>query len=116
MTLDLDTIDPGIRRTVAWLRSENFVTTDSGDGRTKIANGDAEALPYPHVAMTSHPTYIAMGAAHLRERLKEMGVIIKPMSNDENEPCIQATIDPANMTGIIMLMGVDDALLFGGAK
>ena len=37
--LDLNTINPKMRRLVGWLRSKGFETTDSGDGHTNADNG-----------------------------------------------------------------------------
>lgn len=38
--IDPMTLDPGVRRLVMWLRAQDFKTSDSGDGVTKIADGD----------------------------------------------------------------------------
>lgn len=103
-------LDPGIRQTVMVLRKHGFNTTDSGDGNSKLI--DACALPYPHV-------FIQAGGQVVREShrlwqflMTEFHVCI-PVINNEGEPRIQATYDPANCTGIIELANVDDNWLFG---
>lgn len=58
--------DPGIRDTVAWLRSLGFNTTDSGDGKTKRRIIDAGyALPEPHVFMVVSPRHAIDDARRL---------------------------------------------------
>src|SRR5262245_50199918 len=52
--LDLEALDPGIRDTVALLRSAGFATTDSGDGVSKPA--DERTFHVPHVAATCERT------------------------------------------------------------
>jgi hypothetical protein len=50
-SLDLSTLDPGIRDVVAKLREQGFNTTDSGDGVSKSQADYATgcAIPFPHV-------------------------------------------------------------------
>jgi hypothetical protein len=55
--LDYSILDPGIAPTVRLLREAGFETTDSGDGESKPPSWfqTGEALPFPHVVVTSHP-------------------------------------------------------------
>jgi hypothetical protein len=43
-------LDPGIFKIVLLLRAHGFVTTDSGDGVSKIGKMD-DVLPFPHVVV-----------------------------------------------------------------
>lgn len=47
--------DPGIRSTLEWLWAHNYITSDSGDGRTKLEPGSgydpADIIPVPHVVI-----------------------------------------------------------------
>lgn len=104
-------LDPGIRRTVMLLRKRGFNTIDSGDGVSKPPDGCN--LPYPNV-------FIQAGGQVVREShrlwqflMTEFNVCVSVISEDEDEPRIQATYDPANCTGVVELANVDDALLFG---
>lgn len=53
-------LDPGIVDTVRVLWSAGFITTDSGDGRTKLLEGenDGSILPVPHVACRVDPQHL----------------------------------------------------------
>lgn len=111
---DFAALDPGIRRTVAWLRECEFQTTDSSDGITKPARGDDEAMTVPHVAIVVHKHELIVEADRLAVLLEERGhppQSLSPKAGDTPE--IQATYDPANQTAVIVLLGVNDALLFG---
>ena len=50
-SLDLDTLNPGIWRTVLWLRGHGFNTCDSGDGVTNVAAGMEGARDHGHVVI-----------------------------------------------------------------
>lgn len=97
--IDLDTIDPGVRRLVRWLRAMGFDTTDSGDGVTKPAAGDVEALTVPHVFIRGNIPCV------LQRRLAIAGI----------EPAvgrIQYTYDPADNSHVVALYA-SDAEVFG---
>lgn len=53
-------LDPGIVDTVRVLWGAGFITTDSGDGRTKLLAGenDGSILPVPHVACRCDPKHL----------------------------------------------------------
>ena len=110
--LDYSTLNPGIRRTVQWLREHGYETTDSGDGVTNVGVIEG-ALEFPHVVIQVHPRNLVDEADRLMGDLWEAGVCIEPQGVDPSTPCIQATYDPgSSSTGIIMLMGVSDRVFF----
>lgn len=94
-------LDPGIREVVRFIRSEGYVTTDSGDGKTKPPGPDV--LPYPHVAcqVPVMPSVITH-ADHLR-RLMQMGEAIGKVPPGWQ---VQLTYDPAtdHTRTIVMLL------------
>lgn len=92
--LDLSTLDPGIRDTVAWLRERGYQTTDSGDGVSKA--DDPDALPYPHVV--------------IRVELAEMiGIANELDAVADQIPggpwTVEVNYRPSDRTAIVMLLG-----------
>lgn len=110
--LDLSTLDPGIRRTVAWLRSHGLRTTGSGDGRTKLTGAEPMecALPFPHVVIAVEPTELVSRCRQLAALLGGRGVHLVPQGHDG--PQLIASYDAADGSAILVLTDVDDALLF----
>jgi hypothetical protein len=109
--VNYNALDPGIRETVKWLRGHFFQTTDSGDGVSKaelIASG--YALDFPHVMMTAPRLTMSQAAYDLFRLLKLRGVLCVP--HGKEGPHISATYDPADGSAVIVLTGVNDALLF----
>lgn len=53
--IDLESIQPKMRRLVLWLNRHEFITTDSGDGVTNVAAGMEGALSIPHVVCRVEP-------------------------------------------------------------
>ncbi len=111
--LDLDTLDPGIRRTVAWLRGLGFATTDSGDGVSKFKPDspyfDGEGLcDFPHVAIVPAlpRSVVSMKecAIGLKELLEGIGVTVE-------QGMIEASYDPASGGTLVLLTNVDDSML-----
>lgn len=109
--LDYGTLTPGIRRTVALVRSWGFETTDSGDGVTNVQAGMEEAMTVPNVYISVRdPERLIRESQGLLQRLASIGVDMGAQGPD-NAPCIQAMYDPCTNSAGILLMGVDDALL-----
>lgn len=109
-------LDPGIVKTVAWLRANGFKTTDSGDGRTKFTQGFTEddgVCPYPHVAITVDPGNLVREADRLAQLLYDDHTIaIEPLGpGEEDPPRIEASYCAANGTALILLLHVDDSML-----
>jgi hypothetical protein len=89
--LDLDTLNPGIRKTVAWLRSLGFETTDSGDGRTHEHACDRDE---PYVVIRVEPEQLVEQARALDFFIRNRGIGVSPVG--EGAPCLQASFDPVN--------------------
>jgi hypothetical protein len=97
--------DPGIREVVRWLLDNSFETTDSGDGVTKPAAGDEDALTEPHVIIRARPRSLSIEADRLARCLSTIGIAVQPGQ-------VQASYDPADEVGVIILLGVNnDALV-----
>lgn len=110
--IDYEALDPGIRKTVKWLRERGFETADSGDGVTKAgAIADGDALDYPHVFISCFNEDIVSESCRLMRKLSELGCLCESIGPD-NKPCIQATFDPADDSACIELRHVNDARLF----
>ena len=112
--IDFDSLCPGIRRTVEFLVSKGFETTDSGDGHSN--EGMECAMPFPNVAITCLPTDLIFEARRLMRVLAEKGVQVEPLGPEEEgpqAPHIEVNYDPSNDIGFIILMYVDDKVLFG---
>ena len=110
----MDNLCPGIRRTVEWLQSEGFKTTDSGDG---VSNGDMGcAMPFPNVFMVCSPASLILETHRLYDLLQEKGIearaFLLDVEDDKQPPHIEATYDPSDGIAGIALFNVDDALLF----
>lgn len=104
-------INPGIVRTVQWLRSHGFETCDSGDGVTHIAECDRS---HPYVVMKVAPKDMVSRADELVTLLNRAGLAVVSVTYGFNEdgdslaPCIQASYDPMDGISLIDLMGVCD--------
>lgn len=106
--LDYGELDPGIRETVRWLRAHGFDTCDSGDGETKDIDDDC-ALDVPHVFMEVEPAEELKMEADRLVRLVD--TLKLPMAIYEESVHIEATYDPVDGIALLMLQGLDDAVL-----
>jgi hypothetical protein len=105
--IDYESIDPGIRETVRWLRTLGYETTDSGDGRSKVGMGCA--LPYPNVAIkltVADGNWIVGCTRRLAALLRGRGVELF-------NGAVQLSYDPIQEDALIVLTGVDDDVLAG---
>lgn len=104
-------INPGIRRTVGWLNSLGFETTDSGDGKTHDYACDRD---YPYVVIRLSSFMSAMKRTFdLMYALEEKGISIHPVGEGVS---IQVTWDPSDDITLIDLAELDDSILFKGEK
>ncbi len=114
-------LDPGIREVVMFLRSEAYDTTDSGDGRTKFANGpDDCARTEPHVTIRVDPDFLIWGCDQVRISLMREGAEVVPLGPDEpamGEAVIEGVYLPASNVALIEVTHFDDAdLAFARAR
>lgn len=118
-------LDPGIRKTVCWLRRELwFNTTDSGDGVTKferlttttdedraeILDEENGAMECPNVAIVVDPTRLVEESERLHDAV--LGRIPSLSAAHEYDFQIQASYSPIDQTAVILMLGVDDTMLF----
>lgn len=113
--LNPDELTPGIRHTVIWLRALGFETTDSGDGIANVAAGMLEAMDFPNVAMVVEPHKLLGEASRLMALLVDAGIHVEAQGLDPKAVSIQAMFDPADESATLLLMGVDDSLLFASS-
>lgn len=106
-----ETLNPGIRETVAWVRSLGFETCDSGDGQTHEHACDRD---HAYVVISvADPAMMVTFAKELHRILRIRGIAPGPVGG--RLPCIQASFDPENGLAFIDLMNLDDALLRGAS-
>jgi hypothetical protein len=97
-------INPGIRKTVEWLRSHGFNTCDSGDGETHDHECD---LPVPYVHMlVDDPDTLTSEANRLVGLLKKQGVEIVPEDGTGLARVVHAAYDAGNQVATISLFNV----------
>ena len=93
--MDLNELNPGIRKTVAWLVSQGFETCDSGDGETHEFECDQ---PQPYVTMLVPACLLVSEAKRLMYRLKtQHGIEVQTMDEEVTVPAIQAAYNPADV-------------------
>ena len=97
-------LTPGIRKTVLWLRSHGYDTTDSGDGVTNVEAGMECALDIPHVCMMTTPLKMVAASRNLLDLVTSVGI-------KAEQGMIEASYDPVSGVALLMLYGVDDKML-----
>ena len=109
---DMDHLCPGIEKTVHWLQSHGFKTTDSGDG---VSNEGMEcAIDFPNVFMVTEPQHLIPECKRLMKVLAEKGIQCGGMTMDgAPKPHNEGSYDPSDGNAIISLFYVDDKKLFG---
>lgn len=117
-------VNPGIRRTIAWLNSYGFKTCDSGDGETHDFECDR---PDPYVVIEVDPEVICSKTVRLHVLLRDSGIDLGPVGSLRSdvealaelvtEPLvphdvtIEATYDPIDGRAFINVSGLHDGLL-----
>ena len=109
-----DDLDPGIRYLVGLLQSWSYMTTDSGDGVTKLSlySSPEEALKdgvrdYPHVSCLGTEE----DAKTLVTLFTDTGVKVVSIGSVEPGVQIQFSADMFSGIGIIDVMGINDRSL-----
>lgn len=104
--IDYSALCPGIAGTVRWLRERGFDTTDSGDG---VSNAGMEcALPMPNVAMVVPSEIMLTECDRLYRAVVDAGI-----TPDGDSVNVEASYSPVDGVGMLLLLGVDDAMLLG---
>lgn len=106
---DLLMLDPGVRALVAFLRSQGFETTDSGDGVTKFDDAEAAgeepmdcALDYPNVFMrVGEGDNPVEEADHLLAVLRSVGADPRPGE-------VELSYDPVDGIALLMILDAND--------
>jgi len=110
-------LNPGIRETVIWLRGYGFHTSDSGDGKTHMMEGDA---PFPYVSIRVDPKDLLHESHRLHDILQRQLVRVGyvpggPKAFDgeipKMPPRVESSYTPGDRLGLIMLVDADDVLL-----
>lgn len=101
--IDLRQLNPGIRATVAVLRANGFDTCDSGDGTTHEHECD---LDQPYVHMVVAKSRLIEESDRLVRVLKEHGVKLDPMNEDNSAPTVQSSYDPVAKAATISVFNV----------
>lgn len=108
---DIERIDPGIRRLVAWLRSLGYKTTDSGDGVSKTLDvfaqdAEQDALDFAHVHISiGLDNNLSWQADKLHRLMKAAGI---------TEGQVQVTYSPNDGIATLSVFGITDADLPAG--
>lgn len=101
--LNVARLSPNIRKTVMWLRSHGFETTDSGDG-TNHAAGMECAFKYANVFMQVDPSLMLQEAHRLLKLVNSHGNPSKYFS-------IEVSYSPIDEIAMLMLFGFSDSQL-----
>ena len=108
-----DDINPGIARTVQWLRAHGFATCDSGDGATHAHACDRD---HAYVVMRVDGLAIITESLRLCALLRAVSIEVVPQALAFDDggliaPCVQSSYDPADGIALIDMMGVRDSML-----
>ena len=102
MEFDETKIQPTMRKVCRWLRSNGYVTTDSGDGVINVLAGMEGALDRPHVFMQVGSPYDGVRSAQgLLKLCQEKGLA--------EGYRIEYLYSPIDGVGVLALYGVSDA-------
>lgn len=90
---DLDNLNPGVRRLVAFLREQGFETVNSGDGATHLCTCDLE-FPYVSIQI-NHDQDLIREADRLYGMMRNLGIqmqVVPEMADPHDEvPEAEAT-------------------------
>jgi hypothetical protein len=111
--VDYDALDPGIRRTVALLRSAGFRTCDSGDGVTKLAaNPDDEcALDVASVRAVVDRSDAFWEVDRLLDVVSQATGQSVEMLAEVSGVSVEMTYSPLDETCLLAVYVVDDSML-----
>jgi hypothetical protein len=106
--MDIEDVQPRMRRLVSLLRAHGFRTTDSGDGETNPAAGMECALDVPHVVAVVEPASMASEADRCRRVLEDAGAVIGH-GDDFADVVVQYSATDGH--AILIVSGLTDARL-----
>jgi Ser-tRNA(Ala) deacylase AlaX len=108
-------LNPGITRTVAWLRSFGFKTSDSGDGQTHDFECDHDNA---YVVIVTKPEELVAKTEELVGHLIKRGLKIRPNGMAHLEEVsrpdwveIQSSYDPGDKSAVIYVAHIRDDML-----
>lgn len=115
--IDYEKLNPGIRATVKWLRSNGFDTIDSGDGETHEFECDIKH-PYVHIQVSPHE--MVQESVRLYLLLQQRGAIPEEPASEppdlksyeeqvawyQKQPGIEASYSPLDGLATISLFNV----------
>lgn len=107
--LDLETLDPGIRRLVSLLREAGFDTCDSGDGSKAPAMECALDVPMVAIEVSRESAIVTAEAVH--------GLLVlatKPGVLEREGIAVDLSYSPRDRTAIVVILGVSDTDLKSG--
>lgn len=93
-------VDPGIAPLVALLKENGFVTTDSGDGRSKPP--EERSFEFPHVFVMTKKEVLITETERLYQLLQSQGI---------TGFTVEGNYGPADGVSLIMVLGKDEAEL-----
>lgn len=96
-------LNKGIVKTVKWLRSLGFKTTDSGDGETHDYECD---LQIPYVHMICSPGTVIEESERLLRLCLDRGVEVSFANEENTNPHIQVTYNPFENFATLSLYNV----------
>jgi hypothetical protein len=103
--LDIESIDPGLRRTVLWLKSLGFHTEAATEN-----DADQSGLAFVHVRTT--PERLIPDADRLCKALRQIGALVCKAETFEGAGCwVAATYEPVDSGAVLTLVGFDDSAL-----
>ena len=107
-------LNPGVRRTVAWLNAKGWPTCDSGDGETRDHECDRDHA-YVVIQLPPHRVpHIVAEVEGLASALRVGGVVLAPLGPD-GPPTDCVTVTGSYSTdgiAFIDVQGLTDAMLF----
>jgi hypothetical protein len=115
-SINYEELDPGVRRLVRALREHNFMTTDSGDGRTKPEDertfGDRA-----HVAMVPMNANLILSESNRLRALilqwLKSPIVLPDQPDPDSLHEINSSYDPKDRSVVIILFDVTDEMLVG---
>jgi hypothetical protein len=117
----IDGLDPGIRKTVVWMNTLGYETTDSGDGKTKPAQGltlEDGVRPEAHVCIPfdrEDQMHWYGWVDRLMWHMRALSISVVPVGHPDGV-WLQMTYDPVTGRAILDVVHLDDERLLSALK